>query len=190
MLRVSQLPALPEDLLHLLCESAQPKHSINRTPGKRRFACLPVSFGLRPPPAGYLERWTSSFSFSGLGCAPSVAVRFLSAAFGHSWHRAAGLLTPSVFPRDAPHLLRRRCRRQSAFVPGASFRGRVVAMHARFVFIAFFATPKKQRKSRRIFLGSAEEPEGGGVPLTLNVRSSGYRSPTPRRPTYSGERQP
>lgn len=30
-----------------------PNHRVNRTAGKR---CLPVRFGLRPPPAGYAER--------------------------------------------------------------------------------------------------------------------------------------
>ena len=33
-----------------------PNPSVNRTASKRRFACLQVRSGLRPPPAGYLER--------------------------------------------------------------------------------------------------------------------------------------
>jgi hypothetical protein len=38
MLRVSQLPTFPEDLLHLLCESAGPNPSIQGTPEKLRFS--------------------------------------------------------------------------------------------------------------------------------------------------------
>jgi hypothetical protein len=51
---------------------------------------------------------------------------------------------------------------------------------------ADFASPKEQKASRVIFLGSAEAPEGGEVPhaLTPNVRSSGHRSLRERlRPT-------
>ena len=36
--------------------AARPNPSVNRTPGKRRFACLPVPSRLRRSVAGYLER--------------------------------------------------------------------------------------------------------------------------------------
>jgi len=37
--------------------TARPNHSVNRTPGKRRFAGLPVPSRLRRSVAGYVERW-------------------------------------------------------------------------------------------------------------------------------------
>ena len=43
----------------MLIPTLTPNPSVNRTPGKRRFACLPVPSAVPASVAGYLERWAS-----------------------------------------------------------------------------------------------------------------------------------
>ena len=54
--RVPQLLGVSHVSVSTRPTAARPNPSVNRTPGKRRFACLPVPSRLRRSVAGYLER--------------------------------------------------------------------------------------------------------------------------------------